>query len=98
MVSYSSLYTGHKKFVHDRVNCSECGKEICNSFILAKHKKAVHGIIPENTIQCQKCPMFFKIETMLEKHIASKHKSDTKSALTKESDGSGTSTIWVGME
>ena len=49
----------HIHLVHERVKCSECGQEMCNSFILKRHKAKVHGIIPENAHQCKLCPMFF---------------------------------------
>ena len=33
-----------KKLVLEQVKCDECGKEICNSFILKRQKATVHGI------------------------------------------------------
>ena len=69
----SSKLNGHIKLQHQRVNCDECGKEICNSFILKKHKQSVHGINPENSYHCEKCPKFFSTQKYLEKHVASKH-------------------------
>ena len=70
-----SLQKGHKQLVHERVQCGECGKEIANKFDLKVHKKRVHGINPENSYKCQKCPKFFSLQTNLDKHIASKHES-----------------------
>ena len=49
----------HKKLVHEQVKCDECGKEICNSFILKRQKATVHGIKPKDDFQCELCPMFF---------------------------------------
>ena len=60
--------------VHQRVKCEECGKEICNSFILKRHKASVHGITPKDAYQCRECPSFFSTQTSLEKHVRSKHK------------------------
>ena len=65
----------HKKLVHERVICDECGKEICNSFILKRHKQSMHGIIPQKSFCCEKCPLFFSSQFMLDKHVKSKHDS-----------------------
>ena len=53
----------HQILVHERVNCDECGKEICNSFILKRHKASAHGILPKDYHQCEECPSFFSSET-----------------------------------
>ena len=63
----------HQILVHERVNCDECGKEICNSFILKRHKASAHGILPKDYHQCEECPSFFSSETSLDKHVKSKH-------------------------
>jgi len=65
--------TNHKQLVHQRVKCEECDKEICNSFILKRHKASVHGIIPKDAYQCKKCTSFFSNQTSLDKHVTSKH-------------------------
>ena len=59
--------------MHDRVKCDQCKKEICNSFILKRHKLSVHRITPKNSHQCRKCPKFFNSERMLVKHVETKH-------------------------
>jgi len=46
-------------------------KEICNSFILKRHKATVHGIKPKDDFQCELCPMFFSYRSTLDKHIVS---------------------------
>ena len=66
----------HKNLVHERVICDECGKEICNSFILKRHKQSMHGIIPQNSFCCEKCPLFFSSQLVLDRHVNSKHASD----------------------
>ena len=63
----------HKLALHQRVKCEECGKEICNTFILRRHKASVHGITPTNAYKCKRCPSFFSTETSLKKHNNSKH-------------------------
>ena len=63
----------HKNLVHQRVKCDECGKEVCNSFTLKRHKASVHGTNPKDAYQCERCPKFFSSQTNLDKHIVSKH-------------------------
>ena len=63
----------HVQLVHERVKCSECGQEICNSFMLKRHKAKVHGIIPENAHHCKLCPLFFSSKGSLNNHIAKNH-------------------------
>ena len=43
-----------KKLVLEQVKCDECGKEICDSFILKRQKATVHGIKPKdvNIVPC----------------------------------------------
>ena len=62
-----------KKLVLEQVKCDECGKEICNSFILKRQEATVHGIKPKDDFQCEHCPMFFSYRSTLDKHVASKH-------------------------
>ena len=68
-----SQLKAHIDNVHDRVKCSECGQEICNSFMLKRHKAKVHGIIPENAHHCKLCPLFFSSKGSLNSHIAKIH-------------------------
>jgi len=69
----SKKLNNHKKLVHMRVKCEVCGQEICNSFMLRRHKASAHGIVPKDVYQCKLCPMFFSLELSLDKHIESKH-------------------------
>ena len=64
---------GHKKRVHERVKCEKCSQEICNAFLLKRHKAKVHGIKPLNVHNCEKCPMFFHNKGYLDKHISKIH-------------------------
>ena len=64
---------GHIKRVHQRVNCEECGQEVCNLFMLKRHQAKAHGIKPNNVIQCQHCPMFFHFKAYLDRHVAKEH-------------------------
>ena len=63
----------HKKLVHEPARCDECGKDICNSFTLKRHKAKVHGIKPSNAIFCEHCPLFFDRKISLDRHIAKQH-------------------------
>lgn len=73
--TYSKL-RDHKKLVHERVKCQECGQEICNYFMLKRHRATVHGIKPKNAHQCEYCPMFFSFRASLHKHVQSKHQAN----------------------
>jgi len=73
--TYSKL-RDHKKLVHERVKCQECGQEICNYFMLKRHRATVHGIKPKNAHQCEFCPMFFSFRASLHKHVQSKHQAN----------------------
>ena len=68
-----SQLKAHVNNVHERVKCSECGQEMCNSFMLKRHKAKVHGIIPENVHQCKFCPLFFRAKGSLKNHISKIH-------------------------
>ena len=63
----------HKRNVHNRVRCEECGKESYNSFALKRHLSTAHGIKPKNVFHCHNCPLFFSSQSALVKHIVSKH-------------------------
>ena len=69
----------HKKNMHERVKCEICGQEICNGFMLKRHKASVHGIIPSDAHQCDYCPMFFMKLPAMKKHIEKNHKDVVKS-------------------
>ena len=55
------------------VKCDECGQEICNSFILKRHKATVHGTRPTNVHQCDYCPLFYNRKSALDKHMVKHH-------------------------
>ena len=59
----------HIQNVHERVKCNECGQEMCNTFILKRHKAKVHGVMPTNVHQCKHCPMFFSGKGSLKNHL-----------------------------
>ena len=71
-----SVLKTHKKLLHHRVKCEECGKGSYNAFDLKKHRANAHGITPKDAYQCNDCPKFFSIQTFLDKHIRSKHSSN----------------------
>ena len=58
---------------HQKVKCEECNQEICNSFMLKRHKAKVHGVKPLNMHQCEHCPMFFHMKGYLDRHMLKKH-------------------------
>ena len=58
----------HIQNVHERVKCNECGQEMCNTFILKRHKAKVHGVMPTKVHQCKHCPMFFSGKGSLKNH------------------------------
>lgn len=63
----------HQKYVHTKVRCDVCNEEVCNSFVLKRHKATVHGIVPTNSIKCLLCPMFFHTKKSLQNHVDKKH-------------------------
>ena len=78
----------HKKNMHQRIKCDQCGQEICNIFILKRHKASVHGITPSDAFQCEYCPAFFEHMKAKDKHLAKHHveKLQEISALTSNSE------------
>ncbi len=64
--------------MHQRIKCDLCGQEICNVFILKRHKASVHGVTPEGVFQCEYCPSFFEQIGAKDKHV-SKHHLDMNS-------------------
>ena len=58
---------------HTRMKCDICNQDMCNKFILTRHKSSVHGIKPENVFDCEHCPLFFKTLVAKEKHVAKQH-------------------------
>ena len=70
--------------MHQRIKCDQCGQEICNIFILKRHKASVHGITPTDCFQCEFCPSFFEHIKAKNKHVAKHHvdkMTDSSSAL-----------------
>ena len=63
----------HIQNMHQRVKCDECNQEICNNFMLKRHKASVHNSKPDNVFQCEYCPQFYYYEVALEKHITKHH-------------------------
>ena len=64
----------HRRAMHQRVKCDQCGQEVCNTFLLKRHKASKHGIAPsENAFQCEYCPMYFDLASYLEKHMQKQH-------------------------
>ena len=59
--------------VHKRLKCEECGQEMCNTFILKRHKAKVHGMKDANEHQCKHCHLCFKLKAALTKHMMKIH-------------------------
>ena len=77
-----SKLRAHIKLVHERVKCEICRFELCNFFLLTRHKAQVHGIKPKNVHDCDRCDLFFKNKISLIKHIDKKHNSKPKKQPT----------------
>ena len=58
---------------HTRMKCDICNQDMCNKFILERHKSSVHGIKPDNVFDCEHCSLFFKTLVSKEKHVAKHH-------------------------
>ena len=65
------------------MKCDICSQDICNSFILKRHKATVHGVKPSDAISCDYCPMFFEIEGVYHKHMAKHHPEMTMKTLNQ---------------
>ena len=72
---YGTMYAmkQHKFSMHQRVKCDECGQEVSNTLILTRHKAKAHGIRPASVFQCKHCPLFYTLESQLEKHVMNHH-------------------------
>ena len=66
--------------MHQRIKCDICVKEICNMFILKRHKASVHGITPTNVHQCEFCSSFFETSAAKDKHVEKQHGEPTFNA------------------
>ena len=87
--------------MHQRIKCDQCGQEICNIFILKRHKASVHGITPSDAFQCEYCPAFFEHMKAKDKHLAKHHveKLQEISALTNTSElNENKDTIVTGLQ
>ena len=69
----STYLKSHIRQVHERLKCDECGQEMCNTFILKRHKAKVHGVKNANEHLCKHCHLCFKLKNALTKHIAKIH-------------------------
>jgi len=63
---------------HQKVKCEECNQEICNSFMLKRHKAKVHGTKNETAYQCEYCPLIYEQKGSLEKHVAKNHSNNSQ--------------------
>ena len=63
----------HVSFSHSRVKCDLCNEIIYNSFLLARHKSDVHGVLPEDAFKCDHCSLMFRSKFGLENHVKTKH-------------------------
>ena len=63
----------HQKNVHERIKCDFRNEQICNAFMLERHKAKVYGIKATNLLECLCCQMFFHTKGNLEKHVMTKH-------------------------
>jgi len=66
----------HMKQVHTKVTCEICEEIQYNWFYLKRHKASIHGIMPRDAIKCRLCPLIFKSDISLKKHLAAKHGSN----------------------
>jgi len=66
----------HMKQVHTKVTCEICEEVQYNWFYLKRHKASIHGIMPRDAIKCRLCPLIFKSDISLKKHLAAKHGSN----------------------
>ena len=62
--------------VHTKVICEICEEVQYNWFYLKRHKASIHGIMPRDAIKCRLCPLIFKSDISLKKHLAAKHGSN----------------------
>lgn len=63
----------HISNMHQKVKCDECNQEICNSFMLKRHKAKVHGMKPSTAYQCEYCPAIYEQKASLDKHVTKNH-------------------------
>ena len=63
----------HKYDMHKRSKCEICGQSLCNTFWLKRHMSALHGIMPEGSIPCSHCPLFFSSKGAKDNHVKKQH-------------------------
>ena len=63
----------HKYNMHKRSKCEICGQSLCNTFWLKRHMSATHGIMPEGSIPCSHCPLFFSSKGAKDNHVKKQH-------------------------
>ena len=63
----------HKYNMHKRSKCEICGQSLCNTFWLKRHMSASHGIMPEGSIPCSHCPLFFSSKGAKDNHVKKQH-------------------------
>lgn len=68
-----SKLTEHTRNVHTPVNCQVCGQQVCNAFMLKRHKAKAHNIVPDNVFHCEHCSLFFTTLKRLKYHLETKH-------------------------
>ena len=68
-----SILRCHIVNTHQKVKCDECNQEICNGFMLRRHKAKMHGTKSKTSYQCEFCPYVYEQKTSLEKHVAKNH-------------------------
>lgn len=68
-----SKLRSHKSNVHTEAICEICKKDLPNKTDLSRHQMKVHGVVPKGAIQCPYCPLVFKIQSSLDKHVKNKH-------------------------
>ena len=59
------LFKAHK--------CEICRQSLCNTFWLKRHMSAAHGIVPEESVQCSHCPLFFSSNEAKDNHVKKQH-------------------------
>ena len=63
----------HIRQAHRKIKCEVCGKEVCNNFWYKRHMAKVHGVVGENSHQCDLCSAVFDTMDAKSKHAASSY-------------------------
>ncbi len=59
--------------VHRRMKCKICDKEICSKFWYKRHMSKVHGVVPEDSHQCDFCTAVFDTVKAKAAHMKKQH-------------------------